>query len=274
MDYTVTEKNVRTPIKREISVIFLFSVIILILVGLHSANTPSNEEVNPRIVVIRIDDVQDYAFKDAQLYLLNYSKLNKLPLSLAIIPSYFGKDQDVVDAVKQAIISGSEVTVHGWEHENLSQYTLNEQKIRLLEAKDLLEKTLNIKSNVLVPPMFSYNDDTIKAMEETGYTLISGSSEFHERGWVSEKIQSIPATIELSDYSNNTWQIKSKNKIILELNASIEEHGYAIIVTHPQEFINDNKVNIEVAMKFEQILQDISEDFSFNTIEGLCNTLN
>ena len=111
-------------------------------------------------------------------------------------------------------------------------------------------------------------------MEETEYTIISGLTEFHEKGCVSEKIQSIPATIELSDYSNNAWQMKSKSIIISELQASVKEHGYAIIVTHPQEFINANKLNPEAVMKYEQIVQEIAEDYSFNTIECLSNVLN
>ena len=260
--------------KQKIFALIFVTVMILIAIGLYSTNTPSEKTANPALVVIRIDDIQDYAFKDAQLYLLEHSRHNNLALSLAVIPAYFGEDHELVEAVKQTIISGSEVVAHGWEHENLSQYTFNEQKLRLLKAKQFLEESLDAKTNVLVPPMFSYNNDTIKAMEETDYTIISGLSEFHEKGWISERIQSIPATIELSNFSNNTWHMKSSSTIISELQASIDEHGYAIIVTHPQEFINDNKLNLEAAVKYEQILQEIADDFSFNTIEGLSKILN
>jgi len=261
--------------KRQIVFVALFiSIIALISVGSYNTNRPSEETHKPLVVVIRIDDIQDYAFKEAQLYLLEHSRLNNMPLSLAIIPTSFGEDHELVEAVKQAIISGSEVTAHGWEHENLSQCTFDEQKMRLLKAKQFLQETLNAEINVLVPPVFSYNTDTINAMEENDYTIISGLTEFHERCWVSENIQSIPGTIELCDFSNNAWHMKSERKIMLELNASIEQYGYAIIVTHPQEFMSDNKLDPEAVMIYEQILQDISEDFSFNTIEGLGKILN
>jgi hypothetical protein len=126
---------------------------------------------------------------------------------------------------------------------------------------------------VLVPPMFRYNNNTIEAMETTGYTIVSGLAEFHEEGWVSARIHSVPATIELSDYSNQKWQMKSRSVIMKEVEASIEEYGYAMIVTHPQEFMKDDGLNLELAQEYEQILQNILETFALDTIEGISNDL-
>ncbi|UCC58538.1 MAG: polysaccharide deacetylase family protein [Candidatus Bathyarchaeum sp.] len=254
---------------------FIASVLIVIsiIVALCNEVTMPKKTAKPPVIVVRIDDVQDFAFKDAQLYLMEYSRVNKLPVSLAIIPKFFGMDHELVEATIQAIRAGSEVVVHGWEHEDLAQFALDEQNLRLLEAKQYLEKTLNTETKVLVPPMFSYNSDTIIAMETTGYTIISGLSEFHEKGWASVRIQSIPATIELSDYGNETWQMKSRSVILKEVEASIEKYGYAMIVTHPQEFMEYNSLNRDVANEYEQILQSILENFSFNTIEGISNIL-
>lgn len=260
--------------KRQITVVaILVAVIVLVAFGLHTEPAPLQENNNPPLVVLRVDDIQDYAFREAQLYLLEHCRHNRIPLSLAVIPMYFGEDNELVGAVKQTINAGSEVTIHGWEHENLSLCNLDEQKLRLAEAKDFLEETLNIKTCVLVPPMFMYNNDTITAMDETGYTIVSGSSEFHMIGWVSENILSIPATVELSNYSSNAWNMKSKETILSELNASIEEHGYAVVVTHPQEFIKNNRLNQEAVKKYEQIHEAVLESFSFNTIEGISQIL-
>lgn len=254
--------------RKAISATLILSVVV-ILTGIYLLYQPTESTNNPALVVIRIDDIQDYAFKDAQLHLIEHSIQNKIPLSLAIIPSYFGEDTELVNAVKQNINAGSEISVHGWEHENMTQYTFNEQKMRLMYAKQTLKNTLNVETGILVPPMFSYNDDTIRAMEETDYTTISGLIEFNKKEWLSQKIQSIPATIELSDYSNNEWQIREIETILSELRDSINEFGYAIIVTHPQEFMNQNELNMDATAKYEQLVQQIAEDFSFNTIEGL-----
>jgi peptidoglycan/xylan/chitin deacetylase (PgdA/CDA1 family) len=156
---------------------------------------------------------------------------------------------------------------HGWEHENLSQLTFDEQKVRLLDAKEHLDKLFNTETEILVPPMFGYNNYTIQAMKETGYRIVSGLSEFHNKGWASGEIMSLPATIELSDYSNESWHMKTRSIILNEVENSIETHGYAMIVTHPQEFMKNGDLDPETTTKFGQILQKLSEKFSFTTID-------
>lgn len=271
------EKSVAHKVKEMRRQLYLVVVSVLVaisiaLVLVNGVSVPKNT-VNPPVIVVRIDDIQDFAFKDGQLFLMEYCRTNKIPVTLAVIPKAFGKDAELVQTTIKTIESGAEVVVHGWEHEDLTQFAFDEQKMRLLEAKQHLEKILNIETTVLVPPMFSYNNSTIGAMEETGYTVVSGLAEFHELGWVSENILSIPATIELSDYSNEKWQVKSLSVILDEVEASVETHGYAMIVTHPQEFMKDNGLNEEFADEYEEILQEILETFSFNTIEGLSDYL-
>lgn len=259
---------------QKIFVILLIALAILVAVGLYGTAEPREELLNPALVVIRVDDLQDYAFRDAQFYLMEQAKQSNMPLSLAVIPTYFGEDHELVEAVKQTVAAGSEVTAHGWEHENLTQYSLGEQETRLLDAKQFLETTLNYEVTVLVPPMFSYNDDTVAAMEATDFTIVSGLTEYHEKGWASGQVQSLPATIELCNLSNNVWTMKSKEVVLSELQTSINEYGYAIIVTHPQEFITDSKLNPETTSNYEQILEAIAQNYSFNTIEGLSKAVN
>lgn len=250
-------------------IIALIFVSILIVIGLKGKPTPQFESSNPAIVVIRLDDVQDYAFKEAQLFLLEHSQKNNIPLTLAIIPNYFGNDQQLVETVKQSIYYGSEVAVHGWNHENLTQFSLIEQKTKLQKGKNSLEAILNCETKTLVPPMFSYNNDTLKAMEEIGYEIVSGLTEFHKFGRLTEKIQSTPATVELSNFSENRWQIKNKNQILSELQKSIENYGCAVIVTHPQEFYDQGEFNPNTTNKYQEILKTISETYSFNTLQDL-----
>ena len=249
----------------------ILSIIVFSFVTIYfiSSNNRVNNKFDLPFVVIRVDDIQDYAFRDAQLFLLNYSIVNKVPFSLAVIPKVFGEDQELVKTTKLAAKYGCEVTVHGWEHEDLIQFDQDEQMLRLLEAKQRLEETLNINCNILVPPMFSYNYDTIRAMEETGYKIISGITDFHELGWPSERIQSLPATIELSVYDNETWQIKNMSEILKEVESSIDAYDYAMIVTHPQEFMKNGSLNQKIANEFEQILNRLLETYQLGTIEDL-----
>jgi len=222
----------------------------------------------PALVTVRVDDVQDFAFRDAQLFLLRYSLENDVPLSLAIIAKDFGSDLEIVKAVKAAVHSGSEVTVHGWKHENLASFTLTAQEEKLREAKRVLGEVLGVNATVLTPPMFGYDDDTLKAMCLTGYKIVSGLAELDQRGPVSEGILSIPATVELSDFANGTWSMKSVEAVINELDASIHLYGYAVILTHPQEFMKDGKLFQDAVATYSNLVQNISYAYSFTGLEA------
>jgi peptidoglycan/xylan/chitin deacetylase (PgdA/CDA1 family) len=221
------------------------------------------------IVVIRIDDIQDYAFRDAQLYLLNYNIANNVPACIAIIPKEFGSDKVLVDTVESALHFGSEAAVHGWEHEDLAQFSLEEQETRLQMGKLYLKAILGVDAAVLAPPTLSYDEDTTVAMRFEGYKIITGLSELQSEGLISNGILSIPATVELSDYANATWKIKSFEKLKREVSSSILTHGYAAILTHPQEFISNNTLNQTTIEVYESILQYLKTRYSFSTFEKL-----
>ncbi len=222
----------------------------------------------PATVVVRVDDVQDFAFRDAQLFLLEEGTENGVPLSLAVIAGMFGEDTGLVHAVKLALESGAEVTVHGWEHEDLAGLSFAEQAALLFRSRGRIREVLGAEVQVLVPPMFSYNEDTLAAMRQEGYTIISTYTDFSEPGRLPE-VTSLPATIELSDYANGVWNMKSFDAIKAEASRSIQEYGFAIIVTHPQEFMRDGKLHEDNAEVYRALLRSLAEDYSFKTLDML-----
>ena len=175
--------------------------------------------------------------------------------------------------MKAALHSGSEVTVHGWEHENLANLTLTAQEEKLREAKECLREVLGVDATVLTPPMFSYDDDTLRAMSLTGYSIVSGLAELDQRGLVSEGILSIPATIELSDFANGTWSMKSVQAVINELEVSIRSCGYAVILTHPQEFMKGGKLFQDAVATYSNLIQNISYAYSFTGLEAFTSLI-
>ena len=241
--------------------------ILLIITAMVALKTPiGNRE--PPTLVIRVDDIQDFAFREAQLFLLNESIVNQIPLSLALIAGMFGEDRETVQAVKLAVSSGSEVAVHGWKHEDLAKLSFGEQVALLSRSRSQIEEILDYDVEVLVPPMFSFDENTLAAMSEEGYTIVSTLTDYAEPGLLS-KVLSLPATIELSDFSDGTWSMKSLDSVKAEISRSIKKYGFAVIVTHPQEFLNDgelNQVNMEL---YRALLNTLKEVYSFETLERL-----
>ena len=267
------ESNSQTSVARrkKLIVIFIAGLLILLVFIPIATLKPSIGNSEPPTLVMRVDDVQDFAFREAQLFLLNESVINKVPLSLAVIAGMFGEDKEIVQTAKHAVSLGSEVTVHGWEHENLAELPFEEQVVLLSQSRSQIKEILDYDVEVLVPPMFSYNEDTVAAMHEEGYTVISTLVEFDEPGSTLE-VTSLPATVELSDFSNGTWNMESSDTIEAEISKSIQEYGFAVIVTHPQEFIEDGELNQGCVELYRTLIITLKENYSFKTLEGLSET--
>jgi predicted deacetylase len=148
---------------------------------------------------------------------------------------------------------------------------LIQQQEILLNGKTRLKEVLGVDATILVPPMFSYNDDTVTAMQTTGLKVISGLAELHGKGYVAQEVVSIPATVELSILENETWHIKTVDEVLEELDASIAAHGFAVIVTHPAEFIKDGALNEEATATYDELVRIIREWYSFTVLDGLKN---
>ncbi|MFC2016611.1 DUF2334 domain-containing protein [Chloroflexota bacterium] len=264
------ESRPQTSFKRRTRRIVYFITGLLVLLSLIAITILNIAIVNrePPTIVMRVDDIQDFAFREAQLFLLNESIINQVPLSLAVIPGMFGEDKEIVQTVKLAVGFGSEVAVHGWKHEDLAKLPFEEQAVLLFRSRSRIKEVLDFNTTVLVPPMFSFNEDTMAAMYQEGYNIISTSADFSEPGPISNVI-SIPATVELSDYSNGTWKMKSSDSVKAEISRSIKKCGFVVIVTHPQEFIADGELNLANADLYRVLLNTLKESYSFKTSEQL-----
>ena len=229
--------------KRRTAILLAGLAIVLgfILVAVLRAPAENRE---PPAVVLRIDDIQDYAFAPAQIFLLDESLINEIPMSLAVIPGVFGDDWQIVEKVKLASSRNSEITAHGWMHENLATFSGEKQAALLSQAKARLKEVLGCDPETLVPPMFSFNEDTFQAMQATGYEIISSSISVSYPG-VDSGVKMIPGTVNLSDYSENetNWQMKALASIEAEIAGSVAKYGFAVIVTHPQEFLDGEELN-------------------------------
>jgi peptidoglycan/xylan/chitin deacetylase (PgdA/CDA1 family) len=228
-----------------------------------------SEHVAAGNVVVRIDDIQDYYFHDAQIQLLQHSVSRGYPLSLGIIAKEFGLDAELVEAVRVAVHAGSEVATHGWIHEDLAQLSASEQVVQFERAKNRLWNTLEVNPLVLIPPMYSYSNDTLLAMKQVGYKIVSGYIGMNKDGITFQGIVSVPATVELSELSGANWTMKSVNAVMAEINSSIESNGYAVIVTHPEEFLQNSTFSGTAFGRYCEILDRINSHFTMTTLEGL-----
>ena len=250
------------------TVVPLLLLLMLIAVALGASTGVFLTTPQDRFVIVRVDDIQDFAFKDAQLFILEQSNGTNLPLSLAVIAGMFGEDAEILEAVHLAVASGCEVGVHGWEHENLTSLSMTEQMNVLFRAKIRIKDLLGVDTQLLIPPTFSYDNNTVKAMCHESFAIFSTCTDYHEPSSISG-ITNFPATVELSTLSNNVWQMKKVDAITAEIEKSFELYGYAAIVTHPQEFLSSGQMNQTAKETFKNLLTELSKTCQFTTFGDL-----
>jgi len=145
---------------------------------------------------------------------------------------------------------------------------LSEQTEILSQAKSRIKGLVGVDARVLVPPMFSLNNDTTFAMRQESYAVVSTCVDYHTPSFVSE-IRQIPATVELSILTDGVWQMKNAEVVVAEVERSFELFGYAAIVTHPQEFMRDGKLNQVDVDSFVNLVENLSSNCEFTTFEKL-----
>ena len=264
----VDDAVIRTRLNSKKTASILFPLLTLVAVVLTVCTGAFLRTPQNRFIIIRVDDIQDFAFRDAQLFLLKQSAETNVPLSLAVIAGMFGEDAEILEAVQLAVASGCEVGAHGWKHENLTNLSMTEQMNVLFQAKIRIKDLLGIDTQLLIPPMFSFNTNTISAMHHESYSIISTCIDYDEPSVISG-ITNIPATVELSSLVNDVWQMKSVDVISAEVEKSVELYGYAAIVTHPQEFLSNGQINQATSESYMNLLAKLGEKYKFTTFENL-----
>jgi peptidoglycan/xylan/chitin deacetylase (PgdA/CDA1 family) len=226
-------------------------------------------KTNRPIVVLRVDDIQDTLFRGVQLYLMEFCLDEDVPMTLGVIPDLFGEDDGLVELVTQAIKEGSEISAHGWSHRDFTELDLEEQEERLKKSKRKIMEVLDVNVSIFTPPYYTFNLDTLKAMENTGYRILSSHVELSQPGISSEKITSIPATVELSTLEGGEWKQKSPEKLALEIMKSVKSHGFAVIITHPQEYLTRDSFEEGKLDSFKEMILTLKETYTFHTIKYL-----
>ena len=256
-----------------------------------SANGSQNNSCN--CVVFRINNIQDYWTREAQIPLMDYFIDRGLNVTLGLELNYLGNDSDVVNKVSEGYGAGLfELAIHGSNREIYSGLSEDEQRISLQRANAKMQNMFGNKSNVFIPPLNQFNNDTLVVLSQLGITLFSSSveRELDFNGGKSifiaknvtnveapttassvsnssedtpSRVYHLPTAIEFERYGNDSWIKVPVNKILEETSQSIEDYGYGVISLHPTNFLvgNDTLSNRTI---------DVND---FNDLSLIVNTL-
>lgn len=129
----------------------------------------NNKPVPEKSVVITFDDGYEDNYKNA------YPILKELEFnaSIFIITSTIDTDMNYLtsEQLKEMDKNGIDIESHTVNHDQLDKLSYEKQLVTLKQSKDYIEKVLNKKVNYIGYPFGKWNNDTIKAAKDAGYTM-------------------------------------------------------------------------------------------------------
>jgi peptidoglycan/xylan/chitin deacetylase (PgdA/CDA1 family)/3D (Asp-Asp-Asp) domain-containing protein len=208
---------------------------------------------NCNCVVFRMDDIQDYWLKSAQLATMNQFISRNQSLTVGVIMKNTGNDTEIVNKVKEGSNSGLfELAVHGWNHTDYTKLSEEEQRKSLEDSNKKMIELFGNGSEIFLPPLDAFDDATINAVQQANMKILSAnSSSFDELQLKGDNESGAPSSIQIP--SNDFFYIPStmsfinyyqdrpfKNSvqnIFNNVTQSINTNGYAVIIIHPQDFV-------------------------------------
>ncbi len=213
-------------------------------------------------------------------------------LTIGVIGNFIGEDIQLRAFLRERV-NGSgdfkmEVANHGWNHEDFTTFDKDGQSELLLKSNDRIFETLGVTPEVFITPFNRMNNDTLVAMVENNIRVVSANVTLDNRpfarpitlaeGRAGITVFHVPATAKTGDLNDDDtqWLGFGHQQTLDEISKSMEEHGYALVMLHPQEFsVRDgldfkNEVETDQIGELELLLDEIeAEDFSIVLVSEL-----
>ena len=214
------------------------------------------ENIPEKVIILRIDDVQAYAWTDVTKKMVDMILKRDMSVVLAVIPS---RDLSADIETKNYLIKISkdkrvEIAQHGLLHTpnefmNLS-YEDNYEKIK--EGKNLIIKELKVQPITFIPPYNVYTNETEKALIDLNFTILSaGRNEFS----LDKNITKIGFNAESKVSDSN--ELLSADEIMTKCDESLKRDNVCVIMLHLQDYATDGVLDKEKIKKFEDLLDRI-----------------
>ncbi len=204
-------------------------------------------------VAFRFAPVQDYFLNNVQIEIIDTLVRKDSPITTGIIGNLFGNDVKLVDYIKNTLEKNGqliEIANNGWEYEDFSDLTSEEQSSLIKQSNDQISSVLGTTPVVFIPPYENFNDATILALRENNINHISstiqkdpppyqlGNLELYHfpSGAVTGKYNPESGVIELIPYEETFSEVQ---KIL-------DQYGFTVITLESPAFSvieNGNYVN-------------------------------
>ncbi len=189
--------------------------------------------VSDKTVILRVDDIQPYAWQETTRRMITDAEKYGIPLTLAVIPKHITDDAVLIEFLKNRACT-HEFGLHGWDHRNGGEYGTEpefgklskaEATERIIPGVKMIERITKDPVLTWVPPLNVQSVGTTEALGELGFTYISteGKKRF--------------------DYDATTFNFVTSSlvppeTVALQCEEAFRTDTICIIMLHPQDFAN------------------------------------
>lgn len=221
---------------------------------------PPEAPISCQCVAFRLDDIQDYFITNAQMDVINTFEQKSASLTVGIIGNHFGDDLVITRFLQDKLDGDNGFSIvianHGWNHEDFTLFTKEEQSDLLQQTDAKIMDVLGLKPVVFIAPYNRVNDDTIAALVENDFIFMSANTTNYPASYLrlyqnesnginsetttdsSSSILHFPSSANTGDLNadNTEWLGKSHEETFAAIRSSMDELGYAVVTMHPMEF--------------------------------------
>lgn len=226
---------------------------------------PIEMKISNKMAVLRIDDVQAFAWADVSKKMIDDAHQRGIVPVLGVIPKGLEEDLDMYSYLRKTRCN-TEIALHGWDHKSETDDVKGEfADLNEKETEKRIEKGLPILNilnrrevGTFIPPNNEISDAARKYLE-------------------SEKMRISSFGGNILDYSVTTYdyfehRFVDAKEVVVGCDESFKKNGLCVIMTHPQDFTNEaGRLDDEKYAHYLQVLDGLKsdKDISFVTFEFL-----
>lgn len=132
-----------------------------------------------RSVILRVDDIQAYAWTDISRRIIDDALAYDMPLSLAVIPVGLREDYAFYEYLREQRCD-VEFMLHGWDNQEPRPTVGEFAELSKAQARERLEKGINVIDRLsrrplvtFVPPLNQMSNGTKEALDELKFEVVS-----------------------------------------------------------------------------------------------------
>ncbi len=221
-------------------------------------NTAMASNNHKNTIIVRLDDIQAFAWRDTSMKMINYIIDKDLKVTLGVIPKNLKEDAVLVKFLRKTSCN-TEIAQHGWDHgqsngntkPEFANITKSKAYNRIIRGKRYLEEIFNKSVVSFIPPNNVYSEEVLEALRQANVSFMS--SEF---------------TTTTVDYGTDSEKLKPVKDIVDSCKQGLRTNNLCIVLVHPQDYTTDDMLDESKYAKFTNLINQLSViDADFMTIE-------